>query len=117
MSKDKPSLLAYIENGDEDFDLVSDEYLNVRILWSESEPEFVELVNEPGLPAPEFEKPESVTSVSFRVVSLNAELEGEAIVLKVDIAGQKETIYRIHPDEFKVKNKYITGIGDLGGRN
>lgn len=114
VSKDKPSLLAYIENADEDFDLASEEYFNIWVIWSEAEPDFVELVNEPGLPAPVFDKPEGVTSVSFRVVSLSAEIEGEAIVLKVDIAGQKEMIYRIHPDEFKDKKKYITGGGSVG---
>jgi hypothetical protein len=84
---------------------------------AEGEPDFVELVNEPGLPAPAFEKPESVSSVSFRVVSLSAELEGEAIVLKVDIAGQEQKTYRIHPDEFKDKKKYITGGGNIGSTN
>ena len=117
MSKDKPSLLAYIENEDEDFDLVSDEFFNIRVIWSEAEPGFVELINEPGIPAPVFEKPESVTSVSFRVASLSAEIEGETIVLTVDIAGQKEKIYRIHPDEFKNKKKYITGGGNIGSKN
>ena len=117
MSKDKPSLLAYIENEDEDFDLVSDEYFNIKVIWSEAEPDFVELVNEPGLPAPLFEKPESVTSVSFRVVSLSAEIKGETIVLTVDIAGQKEKTYRIHPDEFKDKKNYITGGGNISGKN
>jgi len=117
VSKDKPSLLAYIENEAEDFDLVSDEFFNIKVIWSESEPDFVELDNEPGLPAPVFEKPESVTSVSFRVVSLSAEMEGEAIVLTFNIAGQKEQIYRIHPDEFKDKKKYLSGGGSSGGKN
>jgi hypothetical protein len=48
---------------------------------------------------------------------LSAELEGEAIVLKVDIAGQKQKTYRIHPDEFKDKKKYITGGGNIGSTN
>ena len=117
MSKDKPSLLAYIENEDEDFDLVSDEYFNIKVFWSEAEPDFVELVNEPGLPAPAFEKPESVTSVSFSVVSLSAEMKGETIVLTVNIAGQKEQTYRIPPDEFKDKKKYISGGGNIGSKN
>lgn len=117
MSKDKPSLLAYIENENEDFDLVSEEYFNIRVGWSEAEPDLVELVNEPGLPAPAFEKPESVTSVSFRVISLSAEIKGETIVLTVDIAGQTEKVFRIHPDEFKDKKKYITGGGNIGSKN
>ncbi len=117
MSKDKPSLVAYIENEAEDFDLVSDEFFNIRVIWSEAEPGFVELVNEPGLPDPVFEKPESVTSVSFRVVSLSAEMKGETIVLTVNIAGQEEKTYRIHPDEFKDKKKYITGGGSIGSKN
>jgi hypothetical protein len=50
-------------------------------------------------------------------LNLGAELEGEAIVLRVDIAGQKQKTYRIHPDEFKEKKKYITGEDNIGSKN